>query len=201
MREKEIENFLKDAEQFNICLSQQQVDQFVKYYELLVEWNSFMNLTGITEFSEVLKKHFIDSISIFSYVNQNSISSLIDVGTGAGFPGLPLKIVCPELKVTLLDSLDKRIKFLNCVIDELELQNITAIHGRAEDYASNMEHREFYDMAVSRAVANLSTLSEYCLPFVKKDGIFVSYKSETLEEEVINATNAIQILGGRIMNK
>ncbi len=201
MREKEIENFLKDAEQFNICLSQQQVDQFVRYYELLVEWNSFMNLTGITEFSEVLKKHFIDSISIFSYVNQNSISSLIDVGTGAGFPGLPLKIVCPELKVTLLDSLDKRIKFLNCVIDELELQNITAIHGRAEDYASNMEHREFYDMAVSRAVANLSTLSEYCLPFVKKDGIFVSYKSETLEEEVINATNAIQILGGRIMNK
>lgn len=201
MREKEIENFLKDAEQFNICLSQQQVDQFVRYYELLVEWNSFMNLTGITEFSEVLKKHFIDSISIFSYVNQNSISSLIDVGTGAGFPGLPLKIVCPELKVTLLDSLDKRIKFLNCVIDELELQNITAIHGRAEDYASNMEHREFYDIAVSRAVANLSTLSEYCLPFVKKDGIFVSYKSETLEEEVINATNAIQILGGRIMNK
>lgn len=201
MREKEIENFLKDAEQFNICLSQQQVDQFVRYYELLVEWNSFMNLTGITEFSEVLKKHFIDSISIFSYVNQNSISSLIDVGTGAGFPGLPLKIVCPELKVTLLDSLDKRIKFLNCVIDELELQNITAIHGRAEDYASNMEHREFYDMAVSRAVANLSTLSEYCLPFVKRDGIFVSYKSETLEEEVINATNAIQILGGRIMNK
>ena len=201
MRENEIENFLKDAEQFNICLSQQQVDQFVRYYELLVEWNSFMNLTGITEFSEVLKKHFIDSISIFSYVNQNSISSLIDVGTGAGFPGLPLKIVCPELKVTLLDSLDKRIKFLNCVIDELELQNITAIHGRAEDYASNMEHREFYDMAVSRAVANLSTLSEYCLPFVKKDGIFVSYKSETLEEEVINATNAIQILGGRIMNK
>lgn len=201
MREKEIENFLKDAEQFNICLSQQQVDQFVRYYELLVEWNSFMNLTGITEFSEVLKKHFIDSISLFSYVNQNSISSLIDVGTGAGFPGLPLKIVCPELKVTLLDSLDKRIKFLNCVIDELELQNITAIHGRAEDYASNMEHREFYDMAVSRAVANLSTLSEYCLPFVKKDGIFVSYKSETLEEEVINATNAIQILGGRIMNK
>lgn len=201
MREKEIENFLKDAEQFNICLSQQQVDQFVRYYELLVEWNSFMNLTGITDFSEVLKKHFIDSISIFSYVNQNSISSLIDVGTGAGFPGLPLKIVCPELKVTLLDSLDKRIKFLNCVIDELELQNITAIHGRAEDYASNMEHREFYDMAVSRAVANLSTLSEYCLPFVKKDGIFVSYKSETLEEEVINATNAIQILGGRIMNK
>ena len=201
MREKEIENFLKDAEQFNICLSQQQVDQFVRYYELLVEWNSFMNLTGITEFSEVLKKHFIDSISIFSYVNQNSIGSLIDVGTGAGFPGLPLKIVCPELKVTLLDSLDKRIKFLNCVIDELELQNITAIHGRAEDYASNMEHREFYDMAVSRAVANLSTLSEYCLPFVKKDGIFVSYKSETLEEEVINATNAIQILGGRIMNK
>lgn len=201
MREKEIENFLKDAEQFNICLSQQQVDQFVRYYELLVEWNSFMNLTGITEFSEVLKKHFIDSISIFSYVNQNSISSLIDVGTGAGFPGLPLKIVCPELKVTLLDSLDKRIKFLNCVIDELELQNITAIHGRAEDYASNMEHREFYDMAVSRAVANLSTLSEYCLPFVKKDGIFVSYKSETLEEEIINATNAIQILGGRIMNK
>lgn len=201
MREKEIENFLKDAEQFNICLSQQQVDQFVRYYELLVEWNSFMNLTGITEFSEVLKKHFIDSISIFSYVNQNSISSLIDVGTGAGFPGLPLKIVCPELKVTLLDSLDKRIKFLNCVIDELELQNITAIHGRAEDYASNMEYREFYDMAVSRAVANLSTLSEYCLPFVKKDGIFVSYKSETLEEEVINATNAIQILGGRIMNK
>ena len=201
MREKKIENFLKDAEQFNICLSQQQVDQFVRYYELLVEWNSFMNLTGITEFSEVLKKHFIDSISIFSYVNQNSISSLIDVGTGAGFPGLPLKIVCPELKVTLLDSLDKRIKFLNCVIDELELQNITAIHGRAEDYASNMEHREFYDMAVSRAVANLSTLSEYCLPFVKKDGIFVSYKSETLEEEVINATNAIQILGGRIMNK
>ena len=201
MKDKEIEIFLKDAEQFNIHLSEKQVNQFIRYYELLVEWNSFMNLTGITDLSEVLKKHFIDSISLVSYVNLNSVNSLIDVGTGAGFPGVPLKIVFPDLKVTLLDSLDKRIKFLNHVISELDLQDINAIHGRAEDYAGNTEYRESYDIAVSRAVANLSTLSEYCLPYVKQGGIFISYKSETLDEEVQKAENAINILGGVIKNK
>ena len=143
---------------------------FLQYYELLVEWNSFMNLTAITDYDEVIKKHFVDSLSLIKAIDLSKEISVIDIGTGAGFPGIPLKIAFPNLKITLLDSLNKRIKFLNEVIDKLELNDITAIHGRAEDFAKEKNYRQSYDLCVSRAVANLSTLSEYCLPYVKTGG-------------------------------
>ncbi len=157
-----------------------------------------MNLTGITEWDEVLEKHFLDSISLIRVVNLDQELTVMDMGTGAGFPGIPLKIAFPKLKITLADSLNKRVKFLQEVIDALELKDIEAIHGRAEDLARDKKYRETYDLSVSRAVANLSTLSEYCLPFVKIGGKFVSYKSGECDEEVNNSKNAISILGGKI---
>jgi 16S rRNA (guanine527-N7)-methyltransferase len=163
-----------------------------------------MNLTAITEFDDVMKKHFVDSLSlvkVFDHEKNNGVTgdiSLIDVGTGAGFPGIPLKIAFPDLSVTLLDSLNKRVNFLQTVIDELGIKKIDAIHGRAEDFAKKGKLREQYDLCVSRAVANLSTLSEYCLPYVKVGGAFVSYKSEKIEEEKAAAEHAISILGGEI---
>lgn len=189
----------KDLEEFNIYLNDKQIRQFYSYYELLKEWNSFMNLTSILELSEVLKKHFVDSLSLIRAVPDLSQKnySLIDVGTGAGFPGVPLKIAFPNLKVTLLDSLNKRIKFLNEVVDQLELDQITLIHGRAEDFAKSDKFRESFQICVSRAVANLTTLSEYCIPFVKKGGYFISYKSEKITEEFDYAKNAIHLLGGK----
>ena len=194
-----MESLINDLKEFNIDLSEKQLHQFLEYYELLVEWNSFMNLTAITEFDEVLKKHFTDSVSLIRAIPDiKKISyEVIDVGTGAGFPGIPLKIVFPDLKITLLDSLNKRVQFLNEVINKLELQGIEAIHGRAEDFAKPGKLREKYDLCVSRAVANLSTLSEYCLPFVKVGGYFVSYKSEKITEEYENAKEAIKVLGGK----
>ena len=189
---------LKEVSKIGIDnLSDKQVEQFLKYYDLLVEWNSFMNLTGITEYEEVVIKHFADSLSLIKAFDLKQDLSLIDIGTGAGFPGLPLKIVFPNLKITLLDSLNKRIKFLDEVISQLGLTDIDTIHGRAEDYAKPDKLREKYDLCVSRAVANLSTLSEYCLPFVKLNGSFVSYKSEKLAEELDNAKKAIFVLGGK----
>ena len=191
--------FEKDLNALGITLSEKQIQQFMRYYELLVEWNSFMNLTGITEFEEVMKKHFVDSVSLVKALKlEDKELSLIDIGTGAGFPGLPLKIVFPNLKVTLLDSLNKRIKFLDEVIAQLGLEQIDTIHGRAEDYAKPELLREKYDICVSRAVANLSTLSEYCLPFVKVGGYFISYKSEKVSDEAMMAKNAIQLLGGKV---
>lgn len=172
--------------------------QFRRYYELLAEWNKVMNLTAITEYDEVVEKHFLDSLSIERVVDLAEIGTVIDVGTGAGFPGIPLKIAYPHLNVVLLDTLNKRVKFLNTVINELGFSNIEAIHGRAEDAARKEEYREKFDLCVSRAVANLSTLSEYCIPFVKRGGLFISYKSENIDEELQKSTKAIKILGGNI---
>ena len=193
-----IDSFQKDLEELNIKLEKRQMCQFLQYYELLVEWNSFMNLTAITDYDEVIKKHFVDSLSLIKAIDLSKEISVIDIGTGAGFPGIPLKIAFPNLKITLLDSLNKRIKFLNEVINILELKDIKTIHGRAEDFAKEKNYRQSYDLCVSRAVANLSTLSEYCLPYVKTGGKFISYKSEKITDEMNAAKNAIKILGGNI---
>ncbi len=186
--------------ELNIEITEKQQEQFLKYYEMLVETNKVMNLTAITEFDEVMVKHFIDSLLLVKDIDMNNCKSMIDVGTGAGFPGIPIKIIFPHIKVTLLDSLNKRLKFLNDVIDELELENITTIHGRAEDLGHNKEYRERYDLCVSRAVANLSTLSEYCIPFVKKNGNFISYKAAESNEEIIEAIKAVTVLGGKMIS-
>lgn len=191
-------DFIKKCEKIGISLSEKQISQFMTYYDLLVEWNSFMNLTAITEFNEVIDKHFIDSLAICEYVDFKNGDSLIDIGTGAGFPGIPLKIVFPELRITLLDSLNKRIKFLDTVIESLGLENVETIHGRAEDFAKQQSYREKYDFVISRAVANLATLSELCIPFAKEDKYFVSYKAEKCNEELEEAKKAISILGGKV---
>lgn len=197
--EKQFEVWMKEGMQ-EIVLSQKQMRQFYQYYELLIKWNEVMNLTAITEMEQVVIKHFIDSlalIKVFEDLDRKNIS-VIDVGTGAGFPGIPLKIVFSNLQITLIDSLNKRIRFLDEVIDQLGLKNIETVHGRAEDLGRDKNYREKFDLSVSRAVANLSTLSEYCMPFVKKRGYFISYKSGRIEEELKQAKGAVKQLGGRL---
>ena len=186
------------CDMFHVKLSNGQVDQFNRYYELLVKKNEVMNLTAITDYHEVCLKHFADSLSLSQYYDMSSVNSLIDVGTGAGFPGIPLKILFPHLNVTLLDSLNKRLLFLEDVIDELDLDNIKTVHSRAEEAGRMKNLRENYDLCVSRAVANLSTLSEYCLPLVKVGGNFISYKAGEVEDEINSAKHAIKKLGGKI---
>ena len=191
------EQFEKDLAALGVTLSENQIQQFLTYYEMLIEWNEVMNLTAITEYDEVMKKHFVDSLSLIQTFEVNKKISVIDVGTGAGFPGLALKIAFPNMKVTLLDSLNKRINFLNAVIEKLCLTDVETVHGRAEDFAKPGKLREKYDLCVSRAVANLTTLSEYCLQFVKVGGEFISYKSEKITEEMESAKKAISLLGGK----
>ena len=206
---EELENGCK---KLNIILSDRQLFQFFRYYELLLETNKVMNLTAITEEKEVIEKHFVDSlllVRVLDQINENSgkkepikerfsKGTCIDVGTGAGFPGIPLKILFPELSMVLLDSLNKRVGFLNEVISEIGLSGIRAVHGRAEDLGKNREYREQFDFCVSRAVANLSTLSEYCIPFVKTGGFFIPYKSGKSQEEISEAEGAVLHLGGKM---
>lgn len=192
------DKFEQQLMEMGIQLTEDQKNQFHKYYEMLVEWNKIMNLTGITEYDEVNEKHFVDSLSVIKAVDMRKIQSVIDIGTGAGFPGIPLKIVYPHLQFVLLDSLQKRIKFLQAVIEELGLEDIKTLHGRAEDYAKKAEYREQFDICVSRAVANLSSLSEYCIPYIRVGGIFISYKSGEVDDEVKQSEKAVKILGGKI---
>ncbi len=187
---------------FEITLSDEQLSWFCDYYEMLIEKNKVMNLTSITDPEDFVTKHLIDSLSLISVVDDIAVKDyrIIDVGTGAGFPGIPLKIAFPNLKITLFDSLNKRIIFLQEVIDSLGLEDISAIHGRAEEFGKNADYREKYDICVSRAVANLSTLSEYCLPFVSVGGRFISYKTDSIDEELADAKKAISLLGGEKCN-
>ena len=190
----------KGMEDISVDISDRQQEQFFLYYTMLIEWNQVMNLTAITDMKEVIFKHFVDSVSLVKAIDVSRETSLIDVGTGAGFPGIPLKIMFPELKVTLLDSLNKRVRFLNEVIQHIGIDGIQAIHGRAEDIGRNPEYREKYDLCVSRAVANLATLSEYCMPYVKIGGSFISYKSGTVSTEIKQAEIAVKLLGGEFGN-
>ena len=187
--------------ELGIKLTELQKIQFLQYYEYLVEKNKVMNLTAITEYEEVVEKHFADSLAASAVYDINKAHKVIDVGTGAGFPGIPLKIVYPHLHIVLLDSLNKRVQFLNEVIQLLQLTDAQAVHGRAEDYAKKELYREQFDLCVSRAVANLSTLSEYCIPFIIIDGLFISYKSTKIDKEVEDAKEAIAVLGGKIKEK
>ena len=189
-------DFVQRLKEFNIKINDEQIKKFMNYMNLLLEWNEKINLTAITQPEEVKLKHFVDSLTVLKYINDDD--KVIDIGTGAGFPGIPLKIMKENTKITLLDSLNKRINFLNIVIETLNLRNIQAIHGRAEEIARNKLYREKYDVAVSRAVANLSTLTEYMLPFVKVGGKCICMKGANVNEELERAQNAIKELGGEI---
>ena len=188
---------IKTLSSWNFEIDDNKISQLDKYYEMLIEKNKVMNLTAITEFDEVLVKHFADSLSICTII-PDDVKSVCDLGTGAGFPGIPMAIAYPNLQFTLIDSLNKRIKFLQEVVDALGLTNVTLVHARAEEAGRNKLYREQYDLVVSRAVANISTLSEYCLPLVKVGGYFISFKSGDIEDEIKQSGKAISKLGGKL---
>lgn len=184
------------AEKFNLELSGGQLEQFEIFYRRVVEWNEKINLTAITGEKDFAVKHIIDSLSVWDEKIFSTVKKVIDVGTGAGFPGLPLKIFKPELEIILLDSLAKRVEFLKKIVAELNLQGVTCLHGRAEDFARQEKFREQFDLATSRAVARLNVLAEYCLPFVKIGGVFAALKGKKFSEEIVEAKSAVKILGG-----
>ncbi|WP_251862171.1 16S rRNA (guanine(527)-N(7))-methyltransferase RsmG [Clostridium sp. Marseille-Q2269] len=192
-------NILQSAcNDVNLEFDEKKYNQFMSYKNLIQEWNKKINLTAIVEDEKIIKKHFIDCIKIFKATPIAGAKRLIDIGTGAGFPGIPIKVLKEDIEVTLLDSLQKRINFLNIVIGDLKLKNIHCLHGRAEDYSQDVEYRQSYDIVTSRAVANLAVLSEFCIPFAKKGGYFVAMKGPSVEEEITAATKAIEILGGKL---
>ncbi|WP_352399790.1 16S rRNA (guanine(527)-N(7))-methyltransferase RsmG [Anaerotignum sp.] len=186
------------CQQMQISLSQEMTEQFMSYMSLLLEWNEKMNLTAITEEREVILKHFVDCLSLVPYLEVTQETKIIDVGTGAGFPGLPVKIACPNVSMTLLDSLQKRIGFLEQAIIEMGLNNVVCVHARAEDGGQNPLYREAFDYCVSRAVANLAVLSEYCLPFVKIGGTLAALKGPDATAEILEARSALEKLGGKV---
>lgn len=197
---EQLMKFEKGLAALGITISEEQKQQFLTYYEMLVEKNKVMNLTAITDFDEVVDKHFLDSLSLVKAYDLTQQVRILDLGTGAGFPGIPLKIAFPDLEIVLADSLNKRILFLDEVITTLGLKKIETVHARAEELAKNKEYREKFDLVVSRAVSKLSSLSEYCLPFVQVGGKFISYKSGEIEEELNQAKHAISVLGGEVLN-
>lgn len=197
MNAENIDLFIKGSDLFGIKLSDEQIRSFEYYHRMLIEWNEKINLTAIVDEREVIIKHFIDSLSVLSFLPKDT-SSIIDVGTGAGFPGIPIKIVQSNIHVTLLDSLEKRVRFLNSVINEIGLTNINAVHGRAEDFGQDNAYREHYDVGIARAVSSLPVLCEYVMPFVRVGGYFIAMKGNNVKEEISEGQKAVSILGGEI---
>ena len=189
--------FKEEAEKNEITdIDNEKIKQLYDYMKNILKWNEVINLTAIKDENEFIMKHFIDSLTILKYINENS--KMIDIGTGAGFPGMPVKIVKPNLDITLVDSVNKKINVLKDIAEKMSIQKINLIHSRIEDIANQKEYREQFDYVVSRAVANLTVLSEYCLPYVKEDGYFLPYKSGDIKEEATNSKKAVKILGGSI---